>query len=115
MPEELPGLTPQSFETFMDRLREDASLKAEVVEGIAAKGFVAVLEQFFELSATQKEQLQPLKAGHGAATLWEQWLTTALITNGNISIVHEGRESVDIELHGHIPLTDIAVDVSIHC
>ena len=115
MSEELPELTPKTFEAFMERLRGDASLKADVIRGIEATGFVAVLEQFFELSARQKEQLEPLRAGRGAARHWEHWLTTALITDGNISIVHEARESFDLELHGHIPGTDIAVDVSIHC
>jgi len=113
MQDPLPPLAPQSFEAFMDRIRDDPALRIAVAQGITDQGFVAVLEQYFELSDRQQELLRPLQSGRGAASHWEQAITTALISGGDISLVHEGRDSTDIELHAHFGVIDI--DVSIHC
>ena len=113
MSDELPELTPKTFEAFMDRVRDDPAFKVAVTQGIAEDGFVAVVARYFQLSDRQRELLEPLASGRGAARYWEQNLTTALLSGGDISLVHEGRDSTDVEIHVHIGIVDF--DVSIHC
>ncbi len=114
MAEVLQELTPKTFEAFMERLRADGSLSLEVIRGLDENGFVAVLRQFFQLSDSQTAQLEPLEARGAGAARWEQLITMAIVSGGNITIVHEGRRSFDLELHADFPILG-HVDLSIHC
>lgn len=109
----LEPLNPDTFAAFMERVNADAELKADIISGIGAIGFVAVLEQYFELTERQQALLEGLKTGRGAARHWEQLITLALNSRGEISLVHGG-DSFDLELQASIPFAG-EIDLSIHC
>jgi hypothetical protein len=109
--DDLPALTPESFDEFMARVRNDEDLRQSLIDGIEAEGFVATLEKHFTLSADQQELLAGLRAAGGA---WDQQLLLALRQNGQIEIFHEGRNSVDVELDVSIPFVG-EMHVGIHC
>lgn len=113
MPTALSDLNPQTFQDFMGRVQADPALRVEVIRGIADVGFIAVLKQHFTLSASQQKQLDPLAGGGGPAKHWDQLLTMALNTGGDITLVHGETRQFDLELHADI--LGAHIDVSIHC
>ncbi len=82
-------LTPESVDALMRRIHETPSLRHDIIEELLRSGARKFLEQAFDLSRRQRNEVNLMK-NRDFEEIVQRALLMALVHDGSINVVHEG-------------------------